>query len=192
VASPTVAELNGTWDYATLPTNVRLGRGVYLERRDSFARIRSTVPDALVLGDDVQVLTWTEFSIEPDASLVVGDRAVLVGAVFMCAHRIEVGPDVVISYGVTIADCDFHPVEPVARRQDAMAVVPGGDPSQRAPIETAPVVIGPGVKIGIGAIILKGVTIGAGAQVAPGSVVTRSVPEGAIVAGNPASPAPQP
>ena len=40
--------------------------------------------------------------------------------------------------------------------------------------------------IGANAIILKGVTIGRGAVIAAGAVVTKSVPEYAIVGGNPA------
>jgi acetyltransferase-like isoleucine patch superfamily enzyme len=46
--------------------------------------------------------------------------------------------------------------------------------------------IGDDVWIGFGAIILGGVSIGHGAIIAAGSVVTKSVPEFAIVAGNPA------
>lgn len=50
----------------------------------------------------------------------------------------------------------------------------------------APVVIGSDVWIGTRVIILKGVRIGDHAVIAAGSVVTKSVPEWAIVGGNPA------
>jgi len=40
--------------------------------------------------------------------------------------------------------------------------------------------------IGANVTILPGVTIGLGALVGAGSVVTRDVPDGAVVAGNPA------
>ena len=40
--------------------------------------------------------------------------------------------------------------------------------------------------IGSGATVLCGVTIGEGATVGAGSVVTKDVPDGAVVAGNPA------
>lgn len=43
-----------------------------------------------------------------------------------------------------------------------------------------------GASIGAGAVILPGVTIGSGALVAAGSVVTKSVPDMALVMGNPA------
>lgn len=50
----------------------------------------------------------------------------------------------------------------------------------------SPVVIGSDVWIGDGAIILEGVTIGDGAVIAPQAFVSASVPEGALVCGNPA------
>jgi len=49
-----------------------------------------------------------------------------------------------------------------------------------------PTVVERGASIGSGAVILCDVTIGEGAVVGAGSVVTRSVPPGAVVAGNPA------
>jgi len=55
----------------------------------------------------------------------------------------------------------------------------GGDGYSRGPI-----VVGSDVWIGIGAMILSGVTIGQGAVIGAGSVVARDVPPYAIVAGN--------
>jgi acetyltransferase-like isoleucine patch superfamily enzyme len=53
--------------------------------------------------------------------------------------------------------------------------------------ETGPTVIGNDVYIGVGAIVLSGVSIGDGAVVGAGAVVTKPVEPYAIVAGNPAS-----
>jgi acetyltransferase-like isoleucine patch superfamily enzyme len=179
-------EITGEWDYGTLPGNVRVGPGCFLERKDSFRRFRSTRDPGLVLGAGVVVHTWTEFNVEPGGRIDVGDGAVLVGAVFMCAQRIEIGARVVVSYQVTIADSDFHPIERAARREDAVANAPGAGRGPRPAIESRPVVIEDDAWIGIGAIVLKGVRIGRGARVAAGAVVTRDVPAGASVAGNPA------
>ena len=183
-----VAEITGGWDRAKLPPNVRVGSACWLERLGSFARFRGTRADALVLGDRVRVYSWTTFNVEPTGTIEVGDDSILVGAVFMCAGDIRLGKRVVVSYGVTIADSDFHPVDPELRRQDTVALAPLGSGAGRPPFETRPVRIEDDVWIGIGAIVLKGVRIGRGARIGAGAVVVRDVAEGGEVAGNPARP----
>ncbi|GAC1610893.1 MAG: hypothetical protein NVS3B26_20280 [Mycobacteriales bacterium] len=187
-----VGYLGGDWDYTTLPGSVVIGLGCYLEREGSFELYRSEQPVGLRLGNGVQAFTWTAFNVEPTGTVLVGDDTVLVGAVFMCAERIEVGSRVTVSYQVTIADSDFHPMDPALRRMDARSNAPRGDRSNRPQIESRPVRIGDDVRVGIGAIILKGVTIGAGATIGAGSVVTRDVPTGAFARGNPAVLTPGP
>jgi len=176
----------GGWDRSRLPANVRVGRGCYLEGLHVFERFRSLLDPGLVLGAGVQVHTWTTFNVEPTGYVEIGDGSVVVGGVFMCAERIVVGRDVLVSHAVTIADSDFHPLDVRLRRADALATAPGGDPGGRPRLECRPVTIGDGAWIGIGALILKGVTIGAGARIGPGAVVTRDVPPGTSWAGNPA------
>jgi acetyltransferase-like isoleucine patch superfamily enzyme len=183
--SAELTELTGGWDYGTLPSNVHLGRDCFIEQRDCFERCRSTRDPAVVLGDRVRVYAWTRFSLEPTGRVEVGEGSTLVGAMFMGADRIRIGARTIISYFVTIADCDFHPRDPDARRREAIAIAPGGDPTDVAELRTSPVAIGDDVWIGIGAIVLKGVTIGDGARVDPGAVVTRDVPPAGHVTGNP-------
>ncbi len=183
-------DITGRWDYGRLPPNVVLGRDCWLERESSFSRFRSEQNPGLVLGDRVRVYTWATFNVEPSGTIEVGDDSTLVGSVFMCAERITIGSRVIVSYGVTIADCDFHPVDPELRRRDAVANRPEGDQSDRAPLIAEPVVIEDDVWIGIGAIVLKGTRIGRGARIGPGAVVASDVPAGALVVGNPARPAP--
>jgi acetyltransferase-like isoleucine patch superfamily enzyme len=180
------ANYTGDWDYSTLPANVRLGRDCFLERKGSFDRYRSEQTPGLILGDRVRVYGFTDLNVEPSGMLSIGDDSIVVGAVFMCAQRITISKRVVISYDVTIADSDFHPTDPAARKLDSIANSPYGDRSLRPYIETSPVEIGDDVWIGIGAIILKGVKIGAGARIGAGAVITRDVPEGAYYIGNPA------
>lgn len=178
-------ELRGRWDYTSLANNIRLGDGCFLERRDTFERFRSERDPGLVLGDRTTVYTWTTFNVDPTGCLEIGADCVLVGAVFMCADAISLGDRVLISYNVTIADSDFHPIDPADRRLDAIANAPEGDRARRPTIHTAPVVLEDDVHVGIGAIVLKGVRIGAGARIAAGAVVTHDVPPGAFVQGNP-------
>ena len=179
-------DITGQWDYGSLTANVRLGNGCWLERRDSFSRFRSEQNPGLVLGDRVQVYTWTTFNVEPTGYVEIGSDSTLVGAVFMCAERIVLGRNVIISYHATLADSDFHPLDPQLRVQDAIANSPQGDRSLRPAIIARPIIIDDDVWIGIGAIILKGVHIGQGARIDAGAVVTRDVPAGVTVAGNPA------
>ena len=181
------SELLAGWDYSSLPSNVRVGRDCVLERQSAFDRYRSTKDPGLVLGDRVRAYTWTSFSIEPTGMVEVGDDSILVGAQFMSAERITLGKGVVVSYNVAIADCDFHPRDPVLRKRDVIALAPQGEEGHRPPLVTRPVDIGDGAWIGIGAVVLKGVRIGEGARIGPGSVVTADVPAGAVVSGNPAT-----
>lgn len=183
--SDELAEFTGGWDYTSLPANVHMGRDCFIEMRESFEHLQSTRNPAVTLGDRVRVYGWTRFNLEPTGCVEVGDDSVLVGALLMGADHIRIGERVVVSYFVTIADSDFHPRDAEARRRDSLAVLPGGDPTQRPPIPMSPVVIGDDAWIGIGAIVLKGVTVGAGARIDAGAVVTHDVPAGARVAGNP-------
>ena len=61
-----------------------------------------------------------------------------------------------------------------------------GVPILFAPVEVASVVIDDDADLGVGAIVLPGVTVGRGAQVGAGAVVTRDVPPYAVVVGVPA------
>jgi acetyltransferase-like isoleucine patch superfamily enzyme len=104
----------------------------------------------------------------------------------MCADSIRIGSRCSISYNVTITDSDFHPLDIEARRRDAIAISPRAKRSDRPAQLTSPVVVGHQVKIGTGAIILKGVHICDCATIAPGAVVAQAVPPNSLASGNPA------
>jgi acetyltransferase-like isoleucine patch superfamily enzyme len=116
----------------------------------------------------------------------IGDDTVLIGTQFMCAEEIVIGRRTLISYNAIISDGDFHPRDPELRRRDAVLCSPTPPDDERDPFATGRVVIGDDVRIGINAMVLKGVTIGDGAAVYAGAVVTSDVPAGVVVAGNPA------
>lgn len=59
-------------------------------------------------------------------------------------------------------------------------------PILHASLRFAPVVIEDDADLGVGSVVLPGVTIGRGAQVGAGSIVTRDVAPYTVVAGNPA------
>lgn len=61
-----------------------------------------------------------------------------------------------------------------------------GKPVMSCPLKYAPVVIKDGAHIGIGSIIMPGVTIGEGAVIGAGSVVTKDIPPYCVALGAPA------
>jgi acetyltransferase-like isoleucine patch superfamily enzyme len=118
-----------------------------------------------------------------DATITIGKRVFMNGSL-IAAHRIEIGDDVLISWGVTIVDHNSHAISFSERSQDVVNWRLGE--KDWTNVKIAPIKISNKVWIGFNSIILKGVTIGEGAIVGAGSVVTKDVPAWTIVAGNPA------
>ena len=123
----------------------------------------------------------------------IGDRVVInEGTHLVCADYIEIGNDVMISWGCNIVDSNMHSLHSADRLEDtknARIEVENhtiGRHLDYSKIKSAPVIIKDRAWIGFNAIILKGVTIGKCAIVGAGGVVTHNVPDYAVVAGNPA------
>ncbi|MFZ5502753.1 MAG: acyltransferase [Pseudomonadota bacterium] len=136
---------------------------------------------------EVGSLTIIEGSIFYDrsgAQVLIGDRTFIGISSIVCAEKIEIGNDVLISWGCTIVDHNSHATDWTSRKNDVVAW--GQGKKDWSSVTIKPVKISDRVWIGLNAIILKGVTIGEGAIVGAGSVVTKDVPPYTIVAGNPA------
>jgi acetyltransferase-like isoleucine patch superfamily enzyme len=175
------------WWPGPIPASVEFGEGFYCESAQIFRYLRSQRPRAVVIGKHVSCYAGCSFSIGERGECTVGDFTLLNGALIMAEEKIEIGSYCLISWGVGIADSDFHPLEPAQRLIDAQALAPFfKERPPRPELKTAPVKIYNNVWIGMNALILKGVTIGENSVVAAGAVVTRSVPANTIVAGNPA------
>ena len=153
-------------------------------RRETFQRFFSERDPGLVLGDRVEVYTWSGFGVGRNGLVEIGDDVVLVGAQIMCDEHISIGARTIVSYAVTIADSDFHPHDPDQRRLDAIANAPSAT-APRPPFAVRPVLIEEDVQIGMGAFILKGVRVGRGSIILPGTVVTSDAPPRSVVGGNP-------
>jgi len=119
-------------------------------------------------------------------ALTIGDYTFVGRSRVYCASRIDIGAGVLISDNVCIMDSDLHSLDADARLGEAIAWARGQFPDVYTGIPNAPVTVADHAWIGFGACILKGVTIGRGSVVGAGAVVTRDVPEGCVVAGNPA------
>ncbi len=109
----------------------------------------------------------------------VGQRVFIGQGVYIDAHpeALEIGDDVLISPNVQI----------LTHKRD-LTTFQYGKKYRDMPHVTKPVKLCDNCFVGLGALIMPGVTIGEGAGVASGAVVTRDVPPHTIVAGNPAKP----
>lgn len=175
------------WWPKPIPANVHFGRGFYCESAQVFRQYRALGARALVFGDHVSCYSGCSFALGEHGTCTVGDFTLLNGAIVMAEERVEIGSHCLISWNVGIADSDFHPIAAADRRRDAEALAPFFENRPPRPqLRTARVSIGDNVWIGMGAIILKGVTIGENSVVAAGAVVTKPVPANVVVAGNPA------
>ena len=176
---------SGSWVDGELPPNVRIGAGSVITGDFAFKRFYAEGVEALIIGGRC-VLDGVQFGVGRQGRLHIGDCCYFTNAVLLAEFEVRIGSNVVIGWNVTIADTDFHPVDPAARIEDAIACSPGGSGRERPPIPRKPVVIDDDVWIGPNAAILKGVRVGAGAFIEPGALVTEDVPAGARVLGNPA------
>lgn len=146
------------------------------------------------IGEDViveeGVLVFHPETISLGANVYVGHRTILKG---YHKGRMEIGDNSWIGQ-----DCFFHSAGGIEIGRNvgigpSVKIITSfhGEDGVETPIlfsgiEFAPVAIGDDADIGIGTIVLPGVTIGRGVQVGAGSVVTRDLEDYAVAYGSPA------
>lgn len=146
-----------------------LGQGVIFE-----AGVMVFHPEQIEIGDNVYVGHYTILKGYHKNRMVIGSGAWIGQQCFLhSAGGIEIGRNVGIGPGVKIIT-SVHAEE--GRHQAIL----------HSRIEFAAVTIQDDADIGVGAVILPGVTVGRGALVGAGAVVTRDVPAYAVAAGAPA------
>ena len=131
-------------------------------------------PENIVLGENVYVGHNAILKGYYKAKMFIGDGTWIgQGCFFHSAGGLTIGKNVGIGPGVMIIT-SAHSEE--GRNK----------PILHSTLKFAPVIIEDDADIGVGAIILPGVTIGRGAQIGAGAVVTKSIRAYAIAVGVPA------
>lgn len=166
--------------YVHPKAHVRIDKYLNFNRQwDNERILRNKMAGSLYVSENatlevgaVDIFSGSRITVNPGASLKLGNMKMNQGVVIECFRSITIGNDVGIAEGVAIRDSDNHPIiiNDCAISQDV----------------SAPIVIEDHVWIGMNAIVLRGVTIGEGAIVAAGSVVSRNVPPHSLVSGVPA------
>ena len=169
----------------TVPANVRIGENTVVSGDGSWVRYRGVGDDSVIVGHH-STMENVHFAVGENGRLTIGDYCYFTNSLLLCEFEVQIGNYVIMGWNASIADTDFHPIDPALRILDAVAVSPLGDRRSRPPIERLPVVIEDDVWIGPNATILKGVRVGAGSIVDPGALVTADIPSGVRVQGNPA------
>lgn len=137
----------------------------------------------IVIGENSMIESSFYFDKE-NSSIKIGNRTFIGGSKLICAESIEIGDDVLISWGCTIVDHNSHSLIFSERKNDVVDGLTGKKNWTNVLIKK--IDIKDKVWIGFDVKILKGVTIGEGAIVAAGSIVTKDVPPFTLVAGVPA------
>lgn len=141
----------------------------------------------VLLGRDVKIYDFVNLY-----GCTIGDRT-KIGTFVEIQKGSRIGADCKISShsficeGVQIEDRVFvgHNVSFINDKHPRATNADGSLQTERD-WSVVPTRVKTGASIGTGSTILCGLTIGAGAVVGAGSVVTKDVPDGAVVAGNPA------
>ena len=158
-----------------------------LERQPASVDPTCTVADSARLGEGVRV--WQQCQIFDDVVIGawtrIGSRSVL-GAGTRIGERCKLQNDV-FAFGAIVGDEVFiAPRVTLVEDRTPRATTVTGQLVRPEDWTRSPVRVERGASIGVGSIILPGVTVGEWALVAGGSVCSRSVPRHALVAGNPA------
>lgn len=147
----------------------RLGQGVVIE-----PGVLVFHPENIEIGDDVYIGHYTILKGYYRNKLVIGPGTWIGQQCFFhSAGGLCIGCNVGIGPGVKVIT-SYHAADDVRL------------PILHTPIEFAPVVIEDDADIGVGAIILPGVTVGRGVQVGAGAVVTHDLEPYTLAAGVPA------
>jgi acetyltransferase-like isoleucine patch superfamily enzyme len=140
------------------------------------------------IGSDTRI--WQFVVILPGAR--IGARCNICAHVFI-ENDVEVGDDVTVKNGVQLWDglrvgdgVFIGPNAILTNDRYPRSITATGELARADDWEVSPIRLRTGASIGAGAVVVAGRDVGRFATVGAGAVVTRSVPDHALVAGNPA------
>jgi len=148
--------------YLSIAPDVKLGENVKLSR---FINLYGCE-----IGDNTKIGAFVEIQ----KNSTVGKNCKISSHSFVC-EGVTIEDEVFIGHGVVFIN-DTYP----------RAATGDGRLQTESDWKVETTLIKKGASVGSGATILSNITVGEGAIVGAGSVVTKSVPDHAIVAGNPA------
>ncbi|MDF1780811.1 MAG: acyltransferase [Alcanivoracaceae bacterium] len=176
------------WLYATLKPVHR----EWAQQWQTDVQAHLMTMETVQIGPESFVSPLANLFAEPGRDIVLGSGCLIAADCFLHGP-IRLGNAVSINHGVTMdggsAGIDIGANTRIAARCTFYAFNHGtsaGELVREQPITSKGIRIGADVWIGANVGIVDGVQIGDGAIVGMGSVVTKSVPAGAVVAGNPA------
>jgi acetyltransferase-like isoleucine patch superfamily enzyme len=179
--------LENDWFDGFVPSNIRLGREVFLETTYGFSAFYSERNPALLMGDGSGAYGVTMFATGPAGCIEVGAYTCLRAVALCCNQSIRIGAHCLISWGAVLTDIVVPQPEAFEARRRAL-IETAADPSRRLrPLaESAPVEIEDNVWIGFDSVIGAGVHIGRGSVIGCKTIITEDVPPYTLMVGNPA------
>ena len=144
----------------------------------------SKIKANIIIGKNTQI--YGSILVYPySGRVIMGDNCSLgEHSRIVSTEEIIIGNRVLIAHNVNIYDNNSHPNDAILRHEDFINNYTTG--IKKYDLNSKKIVIEDDVWIGFNCIILKGVKIGKGAIVGAGTMITKSIPEYAVVVGNPA------
>jgi acetyltransferase-like isoleucine patch superfamily enzyme len=150
------------------PEQISLGRKVVI---DDYAVLdaRGSGPEGLIIGNEVFVGRGTVIQ-SKYGPLTIGDNTSIGGYSVICAMgRVTIGRSVRLAGGIQISGGMYHTDKPDVPIADQGLYTRG------------PIVIGNGTWIGMGALVLDGVSIGENCAIGAGTIVREHVPSNSVI-----------
>ncbi len=151
--------------------------------RVDFWKLKAKGQNSIEIGANSLMASRVVYE-KPGARLGIGSRSFVGLGLMSIAESVDIGDDVLISWGATIVDHHSHSLRSQERINDVEQWIKGR--KDWTGVKIAPVQIHNRAWLGFNVSVLPGVIIGEGAIVGACSLVTKSIPAWTVAAGNPA------